>query len=68
VNDFQVMSMNGRPYDARGLQDTVTIPPQGGETVVRIPFEDYTGRFVFHCHILNHEDRGMMQTVDVVRR
>jgi len=68
VNDFQVMSVNGRPYNARGLQDTVTIPPQGGETVVRIPFEDYTGRFVFHCHILNHEDRGMMQTVDVVRR
>lgn len=67
VNDFQVMSVNGKPYDAHGLQDVVIIPKNGGEVVIRNPFEDFTGHFVFHCHILGHEDAGMMKTVDVVR-
>ena len=29
-------------------------------------FETYRGKFVIHCHILRHEDLGMMQTVEVV--
>jgi len=65
VNDFQVMSVNGQPYNAHGLQDTVVLP-QGGEVVVRIPFTDFVGKFVFHCHILPHEDTGMMGIVEVV--
>jgi FtsP/CotA-like multicopper oxidase with cupredoxin domain len=65
VNDFQVMSVNGSPYNAHGLQDTVVIP-QGGEVVVRIPFTDFVGKFFFHCHILPHEDTGMMGIVEVV--
>ena len=36
--------------------------------MIRNPFDDFTGHFVFHCHILGHEDAGMMQTVDVIRR
>jgi FtsP/CotA-like multicopper oxidase with cupredoxin domain len=67
VNDFQVMSIDGRPFEANGLQDVVIIPKNGGEVVIRNPFEDYTGEFVFHCHILGHEDAGMMQTVEVVK-
>ena len=67
VNDFQVMSVNGKPYDAQGLQDVVIIPSNGGKVVIRNPFLDFTGEFVFHCHILGHEDAGMMQTVKVVR-
>ncbi len=67
VNDFQVMSVNGKPYDAHGLQDVVIIPKHGGKVVIRNPFLDFTGEFVFHCHILGHEDAGMMQTVKVVR-
>jgi suppressor of ftsI len=39
TNDFQVMSVNGKPYHARGLQDTVVVPVHG-EVVIRIPFED----------------------------
>jgi suppressor of ftsI len=66
VNDFQVMSVNGTPYRARGLQDVVVIPKNGGEVVIRNRFEDFTGHFVFHCHILGHEDAGMMQTVQVL--
>jgi FtsP/CotA-like multicopper oxidase with cupredoxin domain len=37
INDFQVMSVNGQPYNAIGLQDTVVLPGHG-EVVIRIPF------------------------------
>jgi suppressor of ftsI len=67
INDFQVMSINGHPYNAHGLQDTVVVPSKGGRVVIRQPYDDFTGKFVFHCHILNHEDGGMMATVQVVR-
>jgi len=65
VNDFRVLSVNGVPYAAAGEQDTVILPPEG-EVVIRIAFLDFTGKFVFHCHILGHEDGGMMATVEVV--
>lgn len=65
VNDFQVMSVNGQPYKAHGLQDTVILPANG-TVVVRMQFLDFVGIFVYHCHILPHEDTGMMGTVEVV--
>jgi hypothetical protein len=40
----------------------VTIP---GYFKMRSRFVDFTGQFVLHCHILAHEDRGMMQLVQV---
>ena len=42
---------------------TVTIP---GYFKMRTRFVDFTGSYVIHCHILIHEDRGMMQLVGVV--
>lgn len=65
INDYQVVSVNGQPYDAKGHQDTVAVPV-GGEVVILNPFDDFTGKFVFHCHILAHEDLGMMAVVDVL--
>lgn len=65
VNDFQVISVGGVPWPATGLQDTVPMYP-GQNVVIRMRFTDFTGRFVFHCHILNHEDNGMMAVVEVV--
>ena len=65
VNDFQVISVGGEPDDARGLQDTVPLLP-GKDVVIRTRFTDFTGKFVFHCHILAHEDNGMMAVVEVV--
>ena len=64
VNDYQVMSVNGRPYDATSLNDTFPLPV-GGEIVIRMRFVDFTGEYVYHRHILAHEDRGMMGTVVV---
>jgi FtsP/CotA-like multicopper oxidase with cupredoxin domain len=34
---------------------------------VRILFDDFAGRSVYHCHILDHEDQGMMGVIDVRR-
>jgi FtsP/CotA-like multicopper oxidase with cupredoxin domain len=66
VNDFQVMSVNGKPYDAHGFQDTVILPTEG-EVVIRIPFDDFVGKSVFHCHLMFHGDFGMMGTFEVVK-
>ena len=37
-----------------------------GQVVIRNRFVDFPGWFVFHCHILSHEDGGMMLTVQVL--
>lgn len=47
--------------------DTIAIP-RGGRVVFRSRFADYVGRWVNHCHILMHEDHGMMQAVATVAR
>jgi suppressor of ftsI len=66
TNHFQVMSINGKPYNADGLQDTVLIPTHGN-VVIRIPYNDYVGKTVFHCHLMFHGDYGMMGTVEIVK-
>jgi L-ascorbate oxidase len=37
-----------------------------GRVVIRQKYADFAGTFVLHCHILAHEDRGMMQLVQIV--
>lgn len=61
---FLVLSRSdGAPPDL-GWRDTVNIP-MGQSVTIRIPFEDFGGKTVFHCHILDHEDLGMMANVNV---
>ena len=44
----------------RGLKDTVRVNPQ--EIVeIAVRFTTYSGRYMYHCHILEHEDRDMMR-------
>ncbi|MNP14601.1 Multicopper oxidase mco [compost metagenome] len=66
--DFQVTEINGKPVQFSGYRDNVFIPATGSITV-RIPFRDpvILGKFVYHCHILEHEDGGMMQAIQVVK-
>ena len=64
TNAFQVMSIGGRPYAAKGLQDTVPLPINT-QVVIRVRFDDFVGKTVFHCHILDHEDRGMMAVLEI---
>jgi suppressor of ftsI len=80
--DFQVIEVNGVPQPYVGRQDTVNLDyrdtdgPEDcptdddphGRVKVLIPFTEETnvGKFVYHCHIGEHEDNGMMQVIEVV--
>ena len=66
VNDFEVMAVNGKPHDARSEQDVVPLPSRG-EVRIRMHFNRFVGTTVFHCHILAHEDNGMMGIIDISR-
>jgi suppressor of ftsI len=66
INDFQVVSVAGRAVPYADHQDNVALPPHS-RTVILMQPTDFTGRFVFHCHVTLHEDHGMMATVEVVR-
>ena len=70
---FLVTEVNGAPTDFDGLRDTFSVPPtrngKPGAAKLIIPFTnpEIVGRFVFHCHVVKHEDKGMMMTVEVVQ-
>jgi FtsP/CotA-like multicopper oxidase with cupredoxin domain len=64
INPYQVVQINGQPYNALSYEDTTPVPGNGSITF-RTRFLDFVGSFVFHCHILGHEDGGMMGIVQV---
>ena len=51
--------------DELGWKDIARCEP-GSVTRIIVPFEGYTGRYVWHCHILEHEDNEMMRPYEVV--
>jgi FtsP/CotA-like multicopper oxidase with cupredoxin domain len=61
---FQVLDRNGEPEPYASWQDTVNVP---AHSMVRfaVRFEDYPGKWMFHCHILDHESAGMMGILEV---
>jgi suppressor of ftsI len=69
---FLVTEVNGVRQDEDSLRDTFSLPPASdarpGVLKVVIPFTDpvIVGRFVYHCHAADHEDKGMMGVVQVV--
>jgi spore coat protein A len=71
---FQFQDRGEMRYTARaipagpeeaGWKDTVRCE-KGQVTRIIIPFEGYTGRYVWHCHLLEHEDNEMMRPFEVV--
>lgn len=70
---FLVTEVDGKPTQFNGLRDTYSVPParkgKPGEAKLIIPFTnpEIVGRFVFHCHVVKHEDKGMMMAIEVVR-
>ena len=64
---FQILRRNGGPpqRQERGWKDTVAIE-DGEEVDVIIQWGGYRGRYLLHCHNLEHEDHSMMARVDVV--
>ena len=69
---FLVTETGGMPQNDDSLRDTASVPPATnrgpGTLKVIIPFTDpvVVGRFVYHCHSVNHEDKGMMGVIEVV--
>ncbi len=65
---FQVLTVGGGgapgPYN-QGWKDTVSLN-SGGEAELLMRFDGYRGRYVFHCHNLEHEDMMMMANFEVV--
>jgi len=69
INPFEVIKINGAAVDPFWA-DTIGLPaggtPENPTSVTfRTRFLDFSGAYVMHCHILSHEDMGMMQTVEV---
>jgi FtsP/CotA-like multicopper oxidase with cupredoxin domain len=69
VNPMYVVKVNGQPIEPYWA-DTVALPPGGSAAqptsiTFRMRFLHYKGPYVMHCHMLAHEDMGMMQGVTV---
>jgi FtsP/CotA-like multicopper oxidase with cupredoxin domain len=70
---FLLMDYMGRPVNENFLRDTVNVPYNTGRSLtypsvrLRMDFRDpnIVGTFVYHCHILEHEDKGMMGSIRV---
>ena len=56
---FQVIDRDGVPEPYVSWKDSVNVPKHG-RVRIAVRFEDFAGKWMFHCHILNHEDMGMM--------
>jgi FtsP/CotA-like multicopper oxidase with cupredoxin domain len=69
-NSFQLIAINDKPNDPMEVWDTFAIPPKqngvNGSITIRVRFVQWHGKTVFHCHILPHEDTGMMQNILMV--
>jgi FtsP/CotA-like multicopper oxidase with cupredoxin domain len=69
---FLVLAINGVPLQTPVMQDTVLVPYWNGtkpfpSVTVRMDFRDpeIAGTFLYHCHVLDHEDGGMMAEIQV---
>ncbi|MEO3834444.1 multicopper oxidase domain-containing protein [Nonomuraea sp. B10E8] len=48
-----------------GLKDTISLRPgESAEIITR--FDGYRGRYLFHCHNIEHEDMGMMANLEII--
>jgi FtsP/CotA-like multicopper oxidase with cupredoxin domain len=71
---FQLLDWSGIPVNEPFLRDTVNVPYYNGRMLnypsvrLRMDFRDpnIVGTFVYHCHLLEHEDGGMMGRIRVV--
>ncbi|HET6603888.1 MAG TPA: multicopper oxidase family protein [Xanthomonadaceae bacterium] len=61
---FQVLDRDGEPEPFPSWKDTVNVPRhQSVRFIVR--YDNFPGMWMFHCHILDHEDHGMMGVLEV---
>jgi FtsP/CotA-like multicopper oxidase with cupredoxin domain len=61
---FQVLDRDGVPEPQRSWKDTVNVPRHSSVRFI-VRFDNHPGKWMFHCHILTHEDSGMMGVLEV---
>ncbi|MEP6781175.1 MAG: multicopper oxidase family protein [Gemmatimonadaceae bacterium] len=61
---FQVLDRNGVTEPFREWKDVVNVPKHESVRFV-VRFDDFPGMWMYHCHILDHEDHGMMAMLNV---
>ncbi len=66
VNPFQVQRTEPDGITRWRWKDTWLTYSDGSEGTLRMRYRVFTGKFVLHCHILDHEDRGMMSIVEII--
>ena len=70
---FKVLEVNRQPVDDPAMRDTIDVPYWSGKgpfpsVTLRMDFSNpnAVGTFLYHCHILKHEDMGMMGSIEVL--
>jgi len=63
---FQVLERGGKPEPYRSWKDLVNVTKHSSVRIV-VHFADYPGKWMYHCHILDHEDEGMMGILELTR-
>ncbi len=70
---FRVLQIDGQPVNENAWRDTINLPAWDGSgpypsVKLRMDFRDpnSVGTFLYHCHILKHEDMGMMGVIQVL--
>jgi FtsP/CotA-like multicopper oxidase with cupredoxin domain len=61
---MQLVEHRDQPVDPPTWQDVINLPAHS-TTTIRVAFDTFPGRTVYHCHILDHEDTGMMGVIDM---
>lgn len=61
---FQLLDRDGEPEPFPSWKDVVNVPKRSSVRFI-VRFDNHPGKWMFHCHILDHEDAGMMGVLEV---
>jgi FtsP/CotA-like multicopper oxidase with cupredoxin domain len=62
-HSFRVISRNGKPNPIREWRDTVLVPPRESGEIAFVA--DNPGDWMFHCHVTDHQETGMMSVIRI---
>mmetsp|Transcript_13129 Transcript_13129/g.35801 ORF Transcript_13129/g.35801 Transcript_13129/m.35801 type:complete len:149 (+) Transcript_13129:2-448(+) len=65
VNPYQIVNVWNDPYYEPGDWHDTMLPTSMNFATVRINVDRFTGKMVAHCHLLEHEENGMMGWIDI---
>lgn len=61
---FQMLDLNGVPSAFPAWKDSILVPKLSTVRII-VRYENFVGKRMFHCHIMDHEDYGMMGILEV---